>query len=314
MKQNITFKKNKLNSNKQNQKIMKKKLLIFIATAISACYANAQILNSGFENWTTTEPNSWVTTNGLMILGNAQSVFKTTDAHSDSFACEMRSTIVANKPSGVYVPDYVGSVFIGKQIGIKSLRGMPYNNKPTNFEFWFKYASTTGDTANAFIMLTKFNATLSKTDTIAIGGFYNSANISTYTKAILNLTYLSTETPDTAVVVFSAITPFSTNAGSIFKIDDMAFTGGNVGMNEQNNNVEFTLFPNPSNGESFLNFNTIQPEINLSIFDLQGKEIWNNKFTNQAKISILTNKFDAGIYIIKVSNGTKTSFKKLVVE
>lgn len=293
---------------------MKQKLLILFATAISACYANAQILNSGFENWSTTEPNSWVTTNGLMILGNAQSVFKTTDSHSDSFACEMRSTIVANKPPGVYVPDYVGSIFIGKQIGIKSVRGTPYKNKPNSFEFWFKYSSTTGDSATALILLTKYNTTLSKTDTIAIGGFYNSTSLSTYTKAILNLTYLSTETPDTAVIVFSAITSSSKNAGSIFKIDDMAFTGGNVGVAEQKNELDFSMFPNPSIGETFLNFNIIQPEVNLSIFDLQGKEIWDNKFTNQAEISFLTNKLDAGIYIIKVSNGTTTSFKKLVVE
>jgi hypothetical protein len=293
---------------------MKQKLLILIALAFSTFAANAQILNSGFENWSTTEPSSWVTTNGLMILGNTQSVFKTIDAHSDSFACEMRSTIVTNKPPGVFVPDYVGSIFIGKQIGIQSIRGMKYNNKPSNFEFWYKYSSTTGDTATGLIMLTKFNPTLSKTDTIAIGFFMNSANASSYTKATVNLTYLSAASPDTAVVVFSAITPFSKNAGSIFKIDDMAFTGGNVGMNEQNNNIDFTLFPNPSNGESIISFSNVQSEINLGIYDLQGKEILNNTYHHQSKIVVLTNQLHSGVYLIKVANASGTSFKKLIVE
>lgn len=293
---------------------MKQKLLLFIATAISACYANAQILNAGFENWTSSDPNSWVTTNGLTLLGNAQSVFKTTKAHTDSFACEMRSTFVTNKIPGVFIPDYVGSIFIGKQIGTQSLKGMPYTNKPARFEFWYKYESTTGDSATALVLLTKYNTTLSKTDTIAIGGFYNSANITSYTNAVLNLTYLGNASPDTAIIMFSAITTTSKNAGSVFTIDDLAFAGGNVGIKEQKNELDFTLFPNPSKGETFLNFNSIQKEITLTIFDLQGKEISKNQYTNQAKISVLTSQFDAGIYIVKVSNGTTTSFKKLVVE
>lgn len=293
---------------------MKNWLLFFIATVFSTCFLKAQILNSGFENWTTTEPNSWVTTNGLVFLGNAQSVFKSTNAHTDSFACEMRSTIVTHKPSGVFVPDFVGSIFIGKQIGIQSLRGMPYTNKPSNFEFWYKYSTSTGDSATAVIILTKFNTSLQKTDTIAFGYFSNSVNASSYTKAAINLTYLGASSPDTAIIIFSAITSNSKNAGSIFTIDDLAFTGGDVGIAEQKKELDFNLMPNPSIGETFISFNNIQNVISMSIIDLQGKELLNNDYYNQSKISISTNRLKAGIYFVKVSNTTTSNFKKLIVD
>ena len=107
---------------------MKKTLLILGILFTSSSFLKAQIPNQDFETWVGTEPSSWVTTNGLMTppLNNPQTVFKSNIAHSGSFACEMKAAKLTFKPSGVFIPDYVASIFIGKQIGIQSIRGFAY--------------------------------------------------------------------------------------------------------------------------------------------------------------------------------------------
>jgi hypothetical protein len=291
---------------------MKKTLLILGILFTSSSFLKAQIPNQDFETWVGTEPNAWVTTNGLMTppLNNPQTVFKSITAHSGLYACEMKAAKLTFKPSGVFIPDYVASIFIGKQIGIQSIRGFAYRNKPAQFEFWYTYNSTTNDSANAFVFLTKWNTSLMKTDTIAIGNFLNGANVSSFTKASINLNYLSSAEPDTAIILFSAITLSSQNAGSSFIIDDLAFTGGNVGINEITNKNGFTFYPNPSKDLISITFDNKQEILLTSIYDLNGKELFSESFDGQNQVKINIPKLTSGVYLLKVNE----TIKKLIIE
>ncbi len=277
----------------------------------------AQIPNNGFESWDGTDAIfGYVTTNGLTALPpNVQSVFKTTNAHSGNYACEMVATKVENKPSGYFVPDFVGSIFIGKQYFNKVTPGISFPYKPTKFEFWFKYNPKGFDTANAQIALTRWDSILTKRDTIAIGFFeYNQLDTLSFIKASVTLTYLKPETPDTAMVGISAIKITATSAGSRLIIDDLAFTGGNVGYPLFNKPIDFEVYPNPSGGIVHLKFNKNHPSISLNLYNLQGMEIWRTDIFQSSETTITTSQFETGIYLLKVRNEEGEFLKKIVVE
>jgi hypothetical protein len=250
----------------------------------------------------------------MALSGNTQSVFKTTEARSGNYACEMIGTKVNNKPGGVFVPNYVGSIFVGKQILVNSYRGFPYTYKPNKFEFWYKYKPIGIDTANAFVALTKWNTNLNKRDTIAIGNFLQSnTDSASFTKASITLNYFDTSEPDTAIIVFSAITNTGDHAGSKFIIDDLEFTGGNVGISDIDNAQAISIFPNPSSDKIYIDLkeNAIQVKINL--FNELGQKVLEEEQNNKPILSISTQNLPDGIYFILIEFGKSTITRKIVI-
>ncbi len=296
---------------------MIRKIQILIFTFLFSLGLHAQIPNGGFESWAGGEMVGWVTTNGLMQIpgGNPQTVFQTGDSQTGSFACQMVAGKIINKPSGVFVPTYAASIFVGVQKFLTSIRGFAYSNKPANFEFWYKYWPTPGDSANGFVALTRWDAANAKRDTIAVAGFYHATlDTLSYKKAIIPLTYLNALTPDTAIILFSAVTLSATQSGAKFSIDDLAFTGGDVGVSEQKEEQIVNLFPNPSHGVSTIRFGKVQTATSLFVYDIQGKQIWQEELNNLSEINIPTQQFLPGIYFIGIKNEQGELYKKLEVQ
>jgi hypothetical protein len=84
-------------------------------------------------------------------------------------------------------------------------------------------------------------------------------------------------------------------------------------------NLDFTLAPNPTTGYFTLTLDNdpalMGVEINntkVQIFNLQGQEVYNTKVNNSIN-SIDISQLNKGFYLVKVSDKTKTSVKKLVL-
>ncbi len=73
----------------------------------------------------------------------------------------------------------------------------------------------------------------------------------------------------------------------------------------------FTMYPNPSNGNT-LYFSTVaNAELDVQVYDMLGKQVIKSKVSNNAlNISVL----NQGIYIVKVTEEGKTATRKLVVK
>ncbi len=88
-----------------------------------------------------------------------------------------------------------------------------------------------------------------------------------------------------------------------------------IGVNEVNP-LEALIYPNPISSNQFTiqipHFNTI--EINAEIFDLNGKLIYSEWFINSGLHEISLQNFQAGIYILKLTNQQNSSTHKLLVE
>jgi hypothetical protein len=88
-------------------------------------------------------------------------------------------------------------------------------------------------------------------------------------------------------------------------IKDVAFEG-------------FNLYPNPSNGNITLTFDTIaSDEVQLQLFDLTGRLVQKLTYTNVSARFAKNISFDSasnGLYLLKVSNGNRQVTRKLIIE
>jgi hypothetical protein len=72
------------------------------------------------------------------------------------------------------------------------------------------------------------------------------------------------------------------------------------------------VFPNPSNGSFNLEFsNPSNRNIAINVFDMRGRTIYNRTYqkSNDFKEEIKLNNIQTGMYILKVSDGLRTSTK-----
>lgn len=95
-------------------------------------------------------------------------------------------------------------------------------------------------------------------------------------------------------------------------------TGGTVGVEELGFSSDVTLFPNPSQGNSTLSFDSkFAKDLTISVLDVQGRTIsWFNTNTVEGKntIDINTNGYASGVYQVVLSNSNGAYSTKLVIE
>ena len=107
-------------------------------------------------------------------------------------------------------------------------------------------------------------------------------------------------TPSDSSISASGITGFGDFAvGQIIPLGTANFELENV-----------TLFPNPSTNNFVTITSAIFGDINVSVFDVLGKQISNQKLHNN-KLDVSGLK--SGIYLLKISQNEKTAIKKLII-
>lgn len=97
--------------------------------------------------------------------------------------------------------------------------------------------------------------------------------------------------------------PFSESNKSSEKITDLNTTAFNA-----------LLYPNPVNGVALLEIKGNVKNISVTITNINGQMLWQNKYTNQSQIKLPTEKLTAGVYIVSVKTGTESKTLKLVKE
>ncbi len=292
---------------------MKTIFTLCIMTLFGALHLHAQVPNGSFENWTGYYVDNWPSTNALVIFGNPQTLYKSSDAHKGSYACEVHTLKIKAKPGGFFVPDYSGSLFVGDQTQTKSVPGFPFTEKPTQFRFWYKTNGRNNDSANVLVALTKWNNTNNQRDTLAYAYTYLLDSVGTYTEKIMNLNiYDSTRTPDTAVIYISAATIYATKEGSRLLIDDLSFAGGTLGLNSMEDASTLNLFPNPSpSGVISLQMKNGKEIESLRVLNIQGMEI---KRLYHPKPEYIDLQLPPGIFFIEVTAHESIMLKKLIVQ
>ena len=99
-------------------------------------------------------------------------------------------------------------------------------------------------------------------------------------------------------------------------------TGNNVtlGTDDVELSSSLKVFPNPSKGEFEVSFNTISEnsnDININVYDLHGRLVYENAFSNTSSTfreTIKLNNFQSGVYIANITQGNSRTIRKIIIE
>jgi len=78
--------------------------------------------------------------------------------------------------------------------------------------------------------------------------------------------------------------------------------------------TNFNIYPNPSYNQTNINLGKNYKSINLNIYDAQGTNINEKKYTNISSIILDTQDLSSGIYFIKISTTGNSALLKLIVK
>lgn len=288
---------------------MKKILLSVCAIFALSASLRAQIPNPSFECWNAypgpppyEEPCQWTSFNSSSAQGYPVFVFKTTDAHNGTYAIEVRTQGYTNP-----FPPYQALVDVGyTQTGTNyqnGPNGFPYTQRPSTFSAWVKYLPQGIDSAEIKIKLYKWSPTFQQPQDVAHAEFYVHTTDSVYHCVLKNFTYVppfvTSGNPDTASVYISSSFQNNPTAGSIIKVDDIAFGNCTVGMPETaKENPELYVFPNPASDKiSFSLFPAGADRIKL--FEITGKMVA-AETVNDVEVVMDLKKLKPGIYFSAV--------------
>ena len=285
-----------------------KKLLLPALLILFSYALKAQIPNPSFECWDTThlplyeDPCNWTSYNYFAAQGYPVFVFKTTDAHTGNYAIEVRTVGYTNP-----LPPFNPLVDVGRaQTGTdyqNGPNGFPYTQRPSTFSAWVKYLPQGIDSAEIKIKLYKWSVSLGQPQDVATAVFYVSGSSSQYQCKMGTFSYVPPFTlsgnPDTASVYISSSFDNNTTAGSIVKVDDIAFGNCTVGIQDvAGNNFSPTFYPNPAS--DVISFSSLPPGADrVKIFEITGKMVAADAVSNsRARVDVRT--LMPGIYFYGV--------------
>ena len=283
-------------------------ILIFFSILLEA-----QVLNGGFENWTTIingeNPDNWITNNafGYTVIS------KSDDKHLGESA--LKGEVVNYDSSSVPPLLFGGSDGMGFSIG----------QRYASLDGYYKFVPVTGDVFNIIIIMYKNNLPITSVNT-------NLSSSSDYTKFSIPITYKSPEIPDRFSVEFTITDPTAStlaHIGSNFLLDDIELTG-EVSTDVKRNDLNipdgfyvYQNFPNPFNPATTIRYSI--PEVSfvtLRIYDITGnlittivnkqqgkgtyEAIWNGK--NNEGIQVVS-----GVYLYRVQAGSFNELHKMVL-
>lgn len=298
---------------------MKKLPALLFLILVQILSGKAQVPNNGFENLNADGTlSNWgnvyllpisIDTNGVSISDSI--VFDnyfyapTTDAHSGSFAMEIRNAYNYTTGQGIS-----GSVTADTDTVYSAWGGfetIPISTLPVNFEFYYKYFPAGGDSAIAQMIVYDDMGYEIGQGRIIING-----TVSNYTYVNVPITYSASGVIASYYLNFNSF--YSADYGSHFAtygtrflIDDISMsTVTGIGEVSQHH---FNIYPNPAS--SIITINNM-PVINseIEVMNSLGKCVIRVSNKNAVDISSLTN----GIYILKLKDDTDTYVHKFIKE
>ena len=102
-----------------------------------------------------------------------------------------------------------------------------------------------------------------------------------------------------------------------FDLELCLFSALSVG-NDVLNNTEFSVYPNPNNGEFTIKMkNTVfKEDVEIYVYDIRGRKVFYQSFKNSNNFiqQIRLNDVESGMYILNVTDGENTKTKKLIID
>ncbi len=86
-----------------------------------------------------------------------------------------------------------------------------------------------------------------------------------------------------------------------------------LGVNDNKSSSNFTIYPNPSNGEINIQTKVDAGAADISIMDMNGRKVFAQKVNLHTSASINASSLDAGVYIMKIAGNGYEQTTKLII-
>lgn len=305
-----------------------KKTILFVCACLAAISSYSQVLNGGFENWTTVGnyeiPNNWGTMNHTTATYSVYTATKATPGSPGNSYMKLTS-----KSAGGSVVN--GIAVSGKldTVTLKPVSGFPFTQRPASFNGKWQHMIYGNSQGSVRVLTTRWNATSGKRDTVAHAEQTLSGMAMSWANFAMNLTYLdSLNYPDSCIITLQASGSNPTNNDYLW-VDNLAFSGTvavvvlppphPVGLSGLENELTtHDVFPNPAKEFIMVALSVPAPQtLNLAIYDLSGKMVKHQLISVAAgKVTekIDTRDLSRGTYLLSITGEKVNATKSLVIE
>jgi hypothetical protein len=288
-------------------------LLVFLSVS---SFAQDSIPNADFELWGGGEPDSWNTTNMVVLITPFTTVVKETSNPQSGTSCAKLQTITQNvlfqqvTLPGVLTLGLLNVDPIGQTASISG--GAPFTGMPQSLNGYFKYQPSAGDSCLLGFGLTKWNNGIRDT----IGFAYHAVGDVTndWTAFNIPLDYLIWEAPDTLNIglISSNIADGLTHTGSKLWVDNLSFTYGGVNIEGISFPAEFRIY---ADGERHCLI--IQPDLQeielvvMGVYDMTGREsIHQSGYLQHTEVTMNIGELAPGAYVFRANIPGKKPFAR----
>ena len=298
--------------------MMKKLLFTFATGAFLASGAMAQT-NLDLEAWTGNESDGWLSLNSYVLLGAPQTLFQeTTDVGEGASSARITTGYWLGATTLGAPSDTVGGFLSMGVVGGDLTAGVPYTDKPTSVDFMMKSDLEAGDTGVVFVQLTRWDTASNMTMSIA-QGIVLGVDSGAWGAATAGLYYFDTiNSPDSMQIIcvsslgtlFGAPQPI---IGSTIYVDAFVINVP-VGIDERDENVTFSVYPNPATDFVTIKNGSSRSDMDVEIININGKLVRSYTDVVGGEMTIAGNGLARGSYFVKVTSGGKEVIKQIIFQ
>ncbi len=278
---------------------------------------NVDLNNPGMEDWVNEgnyeDPagSFWDTANRTVDLAPFlinPNVTKSTDAHSGTYSAKLETsswfglTSSATVFSGEFDPDEGNP--------LESIKfGKPFTETPDYFRGWYKYEPVSGDSAEIYTYLHRWDGS----ERVRVAEAYTKVYDATsgWEQFNIEFEYLSSDMPDSITMVFASSAggaEFQGRVGNTLYIDDVELyyctvtSGFSTPLMSE---LDVNTFPNPADG--MLRFD-LDDHVNgsIRIFSMDGREMGEYR-VNGDTFTISLDRYSDGLYKYVILDDSSTA-------
>ncbi|SDS25156.1 Por secretion system C-terminal sorting domain-containing protein [Formosa sp. Hel1_31_208] len=164
---------------------------------------------------------------------------------------------------------------------------------------------TCGDTNNADVIFDDSGVTFSCSDqTPSVNGVMRAQNL-------LSPFISENSAGDWTLKIIDS---FNQDGGSLNEFTlEFCATAGALSLAE-NQLEDFELFPNPAKEYFEFRLQNQNSKLNLNVYDVNGRVLISQRFSNQDRNIVNTSMLSRGIYFVEITNGDQKGLKKLIIK
>lgn len=280
---------------------MRKFTLLFLGLLWGiSVYSQTNVPNGDFETWYNVPVNAnlnydeigsgpadnWMATlNSLASVPATMggpgpiTVYKSTDKHGGTYAAKCVSGNLQLGAIPVFIPGMIGTALLDMP-GIRAILGKPCQDcRPVKLKGYYKYEPVQGDSCCAVLLLSKWNSTTKKRDTIGYGRWVQKAAVNTYTPFEVTPIYRSSGTIDSITMLIVSSAGFSVinfmgavgRVGNTMYVDDLMLEYPAGIEQPLLPDVTVLLSPNPASETLKIELNRELKNAEIQIYSSNGK-------------------------------------------